>query len=136
LYTEKSSSYQPEITFQKINPTEYLVHVDTTEPFFLVFSESNHPDWKAYHGKVNWIEAFFRKPVSADNHYRVNGFANAWYIDKTGNYDITLFFRPQSWFYSGAVISVLSFVGSIGYLGWRRRRESSLVKHRKRLYPK
>ena len=39
----------PTITFRKINPTRYEVKVkNATSPFFLVFSESYHPKWKAY----------------------------------------------------------------------------------------
>jgi len=34
---------------KKINPTKYVVKVGKDEkPFFLVFSESYHPQWKAY----------------------------------------------------------------------------------------
>jgi len=39
----------PTITFRKINPTRYEVKVENAaSPFFLVFSESYHPKWKAY----------------------------------------------------------------------------------------
>ncbi|OQX52630.1 MAG: hypothetical protein B5M53_08085, partial [Candidatus Cloacimonas sp. 4484_209] len=39
----------PTITFRKINPTRYEVKIENaTAPFFLVFSESYHPKWKAY----------------------------------------------------------------------------------------
>ncbi|MDL1969860.1 MAG: alpha-(1-_3)-arabinofuranosyltransferase family protein [Candidatus Desulfofervidaceae bacterium] len=39
----------PTLTFHKISPTRYEVKVENaTAPFFLVFSESYHPKWKAY----------------------------------------------------------------------------------------
>ena len=40
---------EPEIIFKKINPTKYLVKVDgAKEPFWLVFSESFHKQWRIY----------------------------------------------------------------------------------------
>lgn len=98
----------PKITFQKINPTRYKIKVNASQPFFLVFSESYHPQWKAYAGdkeiefdeiiasyeNVNVKEArhemkftpgdisyLFAKPLPDDNHFLVSGYANAWYID-------------------------------------------------------
>ena len=99
------------ITFKKINPTKYIVSVENaTQPFFLVFSESYHPQWKIYiedrptnftqiianYPKVHVKEAkhewykftpgdivyLFKKPaVNATLHFMANGYANAWYID-------------------------------------------------------
>jgi hypothetical protein len=40
---------EPEIIFKKINPTKYLVKVEGAKnPFWLVFSESFHKQWKVY----------------------------------------------------------------------------------------
>ncbi len=98
-------------TFKKINPTKYIVSVENaTQPFFLVFSESYHPQWKIYvedkpmkfnkivaeYSHVNVKEAehdwykftpediifLFKKPaVNETYHFKANGYANAWYID-------------------------------------------------------
>lgn len=128
---EKSSrnSYSPTITFQKIDSTKYKVHVDnTTEPFFLVFSESYSPQWKAYINEngdeTNWFEVFYPKSISDDKHFLVNGYANAWYIDPNGinsednnGITMTLYFWPQSIFYIGMIISGLTFVVCLVYLG-------------------
>jgi hypothetical protein len=122
LYSKHERSYTPNITSQRINPTKYQVHVNTTQPFSLVLSESYHPLWRAYYGKTNWIETFFKKPIGDDNHFEVNGYANAWYIDKVGDYDITLYFKTQSMFYIGVVISGLGLIGGISYIGWSWRR--------------
>lgn len=44
----------PKISFQKINPTKYLVHVsEATFDYMLVFSESFHRGWKAYIDKFS-----------------------------------------------------------------------------------
>jgi len=128
---------EPKITFEKINPTKYLVHVRATEPFYLVFSESYHPQWRLYINKegeqTSWIEALFQKPISDDKHFLVNGYANAWYVDpeqlgiRDEEFSITLLYWPQSLYYLGCITSVIVFVGYIGYLVWdwkRMRKES------------
>jgi len=100
----------PVITFKKINPTKYVVKVEnSTEPFFLVFSESYHPQWKVYiedksikfdeiiaeyphvnvkEARHNWykftpedITFLLKKPQDERYHFVANGYANAWYID-------------------------------------------------------
>jgi len=101
---------EPEITFKKINPTKYLVKVGGAKaPFWLVFSESFHKQWRLYqmtdnrremtedivaeypHLKVKEakhlqrftpedIKFLFKKPLKAEHHL-VNGYANGWYIE-------------------------------------------------------
>ena len=45
----KKGKEEPEITFKKINPTKYLVKVEGAKaPFWLVFSESFHKQWRLY----------------------------------------------------------------------------------------
>lgn len=102
------NNYVPQTTFQRINPTKYKVHIESSQPFFLVFSESYDSRWKAYieeksfrfnkviedYKNVNVKEAkhemkfdpsdvsyLFKKPVDEDRHYFGNGYANAWFID-------------------------------------------------------
>jgi hypothetical protein len=138
----RGDDYTPSITFQKLNPTKYQISVtDATEPFFLVFSESYHPQWKAYvniqGGDTNWFEAFFQRPISDERHFLVNGYANAWYIDpeelgtEEQGFTITLYYKLQSLFYLGCIISGLTFVGCIVFLvlGWRRRESEKRIKH-------
>ena len=46
---QKDYSSVPKITFNKINPTKYVIDIeDATDPYYLVFSESFHRGWKAY----------------------------------------------------------------------------------------
>ncbi|MDY6893959.1 MAG: hypothetical protein SVO01_00855 [Thermotogota bacterium] len=152
LFNPEDYSDEPSIVFQKINPTKYKVHVSTDEPFFLVFSESYHPQWKAYLDKKSFefndiiasydnvdvkeakhemkftpgdISYLFADPISDDKHFIVNGYANSWYIEETGEYDLTLYFLPQSLFYLGLFISGGTLIGCIGYLlrDWRRKDE-------------
>lgn len=111
-----------DISYERRDSTGYSIHVKTAEPFYLVFSDSFDAGWKAYVNDegdtTNWIDALYQKPVSEENHLLVNGYANAWYVDKTGEYDITLYFVPQSFFCVGVVVSVLSLFGVGGYVAW------------------
>lgn len=68
----------------------------------------------------------FKKPILEENHLLVNAFANAWYIDQPGSYEVTLEFIPQRIYFLGLWVSFISFVSALGYLGiW-------LIKQRKR----
>jgi len=97
----KPNNATPLITFQKINPTEYSVNLNTSTPFFLVLSESYDANWGAY---VNGEQ------VPNEYHFTANGFANGWYINKTGTFTITLEFWPQKLFYVGSAISIVTLI--------------------------
>jgi len=93
------------LDYQRIDPTKYVVHVETDAPFYLVFSESYHQDWAAFHeGKI------------LRTHFRVNGYANGWYLNETGSYDINIEFLTQSVFYLGAGISITAMALCLTYL--------------------
>ncbi|MCJ7761083.1 hypothetical protein MUP59_08105, partial [Candidatus Bathyarchaeota archaeon] len=96
------------MTYEEINPTKYAVHVNSTNPFFLVFSESYHKDWVAYTEEQHMPDEY---------HFTANGFANAWYIGKTGIYTITLEFWPQKLFYIGSAISIITVIVCTTYTG-------------------
>ena len=107
------SNYKPEeeiptISFNKVNPTRYIVSVqNATGPYLLTFLESFNPHWKIFLSseqlKIPVIDSYFNdqihetKPLNrwlnkqtfetwdkeliADKtHVRANGYANAWYI--------------------------------------------------------
>jgi hypothetical protein len=99
--------YKPSITFERVNPTKYIAHVkNATNQFFLVFSEAYHPLWKLY---IN------NEEVSDEYHFIVNGYANAWYINKTGSFDVILEFWPQKIVHIGSVISSITFTFCLIY---------------------
>jgi len=95
------------INFERINPTKYSVHVQALNPFFLVFSESYHRGWTAY------IDG---QQIPNEYHFFANGFANAWYINKTGTYAITLEFWPQTLFTIGSAISITTLTICLLYI--------------------
>jgi len=87
-----------EINVEKENPTYYKLNVDSTTPFFLIFGESYNDKWKAF---VN-----DKYEIPNEYHFVANGFANAWYVNKTGNFTIILEYTPQRLFNLGLEISL------------------------------
>jgi len=138
------------LNFKIINPTKKTVSVrGATTPFYLAMSESHHPQWQLQfaNDKIrgffgSWVPFVSPDVVSSDAHFELNGFLNGWYVDvdqycrddglcvqnADGSYDIefVIEFFPQRWFYLGLLISSLTLVGCLGYLGfsWNRRRVS------------
>ena len=72
----------------------------------LSFAESYDPLWVAYDKnksiKVNSIPLYSV----------INGF----YINKTGNYELTIEYTPQRYFYVGSIISITTLILLLGYL--------------------
>jgi hypothetical protein len=52
----------------------------------------------------------FTKSLDENYHFIANGYANAWYINKTGTFTITLEFWPQNLFYIGLAISITTLI--------------------------
>jgi len=97
-----------EIRFERVAPYWYEIHVKTAGPFVLVFSDPYHEGWEAYYGETDQIQAWLRVPIQS--HFMVNGYQNAWYIDKGGEYTITLYFTFQYVLYGGSVITLSALV--------------------------
>jgi len=132
------------IIFQKINPTKYQVRIENaSEPFSLVFSENYNSMWKLYientslkyseiisvHDRVGVKEArhsmkfnpldiiyLLREPLPESHHFVAGGSSNAWYVNKTGCFDLTIIYLPQSIFYLSLGISIISFIACIIYV--------------------
>jgi arabinofuranan 3-O-arabinosyltransferase len=75
---------QPNLTYSWINPTQCNVEVNASTPFLLVFSQSYHQ---------NWAASIDGKEITG--HFMANGYANSWYINKTGTLTIKIAYSPQ-----------------------------------------
>lgn len=136
----------PKLVFRLINPTKYRVQITgATKPFFLVFSESFHKGWTAFFIKDQTVRSeslsdiyfngdiaegrhqniFFdtgllrnwgREAVPEMHHYKVNLFSNAWYIEKTGNFEMELEFIPQRIYMPSVLISAASLLFLVLYI--------------------
>jgi hypothetical protein len=89
------------ITYEEINPTQYTVHVNSSSPFYLIFSESYDN---------GWIATVNGQQIPDQYHFTANGYANGWYVNQTGTYTITLEFWPQKLFYVGSAVSITTLI--------------------------
>jgi len=101
--------YKPNITFRQIDPTHYEVSVaNATQAFFLFFGETYHPLWTAsIHGAGE---------IPENHHFIMNGYGNAWYINKTGTYKIDIKFTLQTIFDYCVIALVITLIACIFYL--------------------
>ena len=92
------------LKYQKINPTKVVLTVNATHPFVLATSQALDSSWTAsFNGQQT-------KPISL--YLGLNGF----YIDATGQFEITVEYNMQLWFYDLLIVSTLTFVFCVIYL--------------------
>ncbi len=129
----------PTISFRQINPTRYAAHVENaTAPFFLILSDSFHSDWRAYiltrrdavagtfleqSALLAWVGRGGARTEIAQ-HDMVNGFANAWYVDHAGSFDVEIEFLPQRLYEGGIIVSLLTLIGCVAALLFVRRKSA------------
>lgn len=121
----------PRVDYEKSDPTRILVQIrGARDPFFLTTKESYHNLWQLKTANQTVLPG----------HLKISDSMNGWHLQpKTlcqeaaactqnadGSYDITLVmsFAPQQWFYKGVVISGITLLGVLGYVGfdiWRER---------------
>ena len=112
---------KPKIIFSQGTPTHITVHIfNATTPFYLVFRETYDPYWHAYYPNGASM-------LSID-HIAVNGFANAWYINRTGNYTVTLYYTMQTyaWIAWGVSFAALFVTIGIGVYGWKEMKKEKM----------
>ena len=101
----------PSIRVIRVDPNHYDVHVENARaPYVLVFGESYDPLWSAKVGN--------REIAS---HWPVNGYANAWYVEELGSYDISIRFKPQQVVKLGLGLSGLGACLTLAALAWGSR---------------
>ena len=90
------------LSFQRVNPTRYKVHIQRAiEPYVLVLNESFDSRWRVY-------KSAEKTYVQEELHGKINGFANGWYMDKTGEYTLEIIYAPQKYFYIGTLFTTFS----------------------------
>lgn len=135
-----------EIFLSSINPNESC----TAKTFYenSNLTECQHEE-KYFEGEE--LSYLWKKPIFDDTHKLVNEYANKWTIDpeyikqnfskeyykenSDGSIDVemVLYFKPQSYFYLGLIISGTTLLSCLGYLlyDWRKRRK--LIKKEQRI---
>lgn len=90
----------PGLSYERYNPTKYKVHIKSaSKPFLLVFSELFNSQWKARIGNQDITK-----------HFLVNSFANGWWVQKQGDFDLEISFAPQKWMDVGELISGFTYI--------------------------
>jgi hypothetical protein len=102
LFAQGNSA--PTVAYQRIDPCTYGLHVNSERPFLLVLSESYNPLWKLH---VNGEEI---SPVIAYS------FLNGFFINSTGNLEMTLHFAGQDYVDVGLKIASTTFVVTVAVL--------------------
>lgn len=116
MFVRTVNSSVPQVTFDRRSPIHYTAHVrGARNPFYLIFAEAYHPGWK--------LTIRSQPSFSADRtHTMMNGYANAWYLDRTGDYDAEIEFTPQRWVMVGTLLSAGALVIVLGWLGLALKR--------------
>ncbi|MDD5147090.1 MAG: hypothetical protein PHV63_00870, partial [Candidatus Daviesbacteria bacterium] len=95
--------------YKRIDVGLYEGKLKVTKPVLLIFKETYHPGWK-----LELSENISQgKKFRVENHYLGNLYANAWYIDKSGDYNFKIIFEPQSYVNLGIFTAISSLVGII-----------------------
>ncbi len=100
------------LTYDYLSPTKYLVHIkNATRPFDLVFAEAYNNNWTATYAGVKG-----QRPETA---YEM---VQAYQINQTGSFDVTIEYRTQKYVYLGMLVSAVGLLVIIGALVLFRRR--------------
>ena len=106
----------PEVSFTKINSTKFVVKItEAKKPFILLFNEGFSGFWKARMGTAL---------ISEEDHFAIDGYANAWRVDQAGDFELSIEYSLQDLFYKGLAVTFIS-IGVLGgvliYLSLRKK---------------
>jgi hypothetical protein len=106
------------ISYDKISPTSYEVKVKSDAPFLLAFAEGYDRFWIAKTRSPDGSRQFNSLPLY--------GVINGFWIDKTGEYTLTIEYEPQEWFDISIIISATTFACAVLYLVYRHLKRRQL----------
>jgi arabinofuranan 3-O-arabinosyltransferase len=88
----------PRVAINQAAATSYRLTVTGARaPFLLTLNQSYDPEWRLFNS---------RGQPFPSKHFRVNGFSNGWLIQRPGDYEITVVFRPSLWVNKASIISL------------------------------
>lgn len=93
------------INYEKINPTLWKVKINSSSPYILIFNELYDPLWVVQIKKDN-LE------IKSEPVY---GLVNGFYINKTGEYELIINYKPQKLFKYANYITISTFLFLIFY---------------------
>ncbi|OGE29017.1 hypothetical protein A2867_03585 [Candidatus Daviesbacteria bacterium RIFCSPHIGHO2_01_FULL_40_11] len=74
--------------FKQESPVSYSGKVNFASPGFIIFAQGFHPGWQLTLSRSGQQEKI-------KEHFLSNLYGNAWWVDKTGEYDFKIEFTPQ-----------------------------------------
>lgn len=97
------TTYHSSPQYHKIAPTEYVINFkNITRPFYIVLAESYDKGWIAINGKERIPDKY---------HFKVDNFANGWYIkNSSGFFNIKLLYEPQKYYEAGLIITAILII--------------------------
>ncbi len=96
-------------SLKRKNPVNWELDISTKDQINLTFRQAYDHRWEAIVYKDG--KKIYTIPSSLDKKY-----FNSFYINETGNLKITLYFKPQSYFYIGLIISIITFICCLIYI--------------------
>jgi len=118
--------------WKKLSPTNYIVKINNTTQtqngYFLTFLTTYDPNWKAY-----LTQNGSTTQIPEEHHIKTFNYANTWYINQTGQLEITIEYEPQKWFYYGSIISVTTLLACLTYLTYNWTKNKSIWKQTKKI---
>jgi len=100
----------PTCTIESSRPWSAKLRLKTDGPCFLVLNQAYDAGWQAYLGSPGWLKVLTSSGDLPAAHLMVNGYANAWFVEEAGEYEVTLYYRPQTLLYLGVALSALTWV--------------------------
>jgi hypothetical protein len=99
IWEPEISNY--EVSYVKVSSTEYIVHVNSSKPIFVVFSENYDPSWIAE------LNGQTLAPM------RAYGFANLYYVNMSGQFTINLHYALEEKHNLAISVTSVTFVTCI-----------------------
>jgi hypothetical protein len=118
LFADSNSVSPASISnYNKTNPTRYEISIsNATRPYLMSFAESYDPLWVAsYNTQENSVDHLDKSQL---NKRSVPAFSvtNGFYINKTGDYVVTIEYEPQRWIAEGATISAFALISILIFI--------------------
>jgi hypothetical protein len=117
-----------------VSPKKYELALSAQSPFMLTLDRPYDSLWSAFvNGREYSSLMLYQEEYTGfgllllgtseeseeeEEEPSINGF----YIDETGILDITIEYKPLNWFIQGAIITIISIIGSVGYLLWQKHK--------------
>ncbi len=86
------------ITYKKLNAASYKIATDDlADGKVMIFNQAFNRQWRLYD----------ESKESSFSHFRIDGYANAWYLPGGRKYNLVLVYEPQTLFEKGTKVSIL-----------------------------